>query len=130
MKSLKELIIESKKEEYQDIFDRCAAIQGETNFDDANDLVNAMTKYFTSRSMDTSDMTDFQRDYKDGYFYLIFDKDNYLMCFWDYNKFKAATIQIEGKKAWVNGNLYYSLKEIINWVKIHTKQRLGIWVTD
>lgn len=131
MKSLKDLVLESSvNNAFKSILDKCEKVQGECHRDDALDHVRAMQGYFNDRYSDKIDLEDFKEEYDEGHYYLIYDDDNYLMCVWDYNKFKAATVQLDGNKGYVNGNLYYSSKEVLEFIANHMSKDYRIYVCD
>lgn len=126
MKSLKEFIFE-QKDKYSDIFDRCENIQGECKISEAKAIIKQMKKYFTSRNYYTVDIKHFNSDSQSGDFYLIFDDNNYLMCFWDFNTYISSTVQIDKDKAYVNGNLFYDKNEIINFIENHLSKNYNVF---
>lgn len=129
MKSLKDFIFEAKKEDWQNIFDHCRSIQGETNSDDANDCIRLMKEYFTSRNYETITYDEFIKQFDDEGFYFVFDNENWLMCKYDYNKFIASTVQKgQGNRWYVNGNLYYAKSELKEFIKLHYDgPKMKIW---
>lgn len=117
MKSLSQYICESSQNsKYEDICKHCANIQGQSNDNDARDCIKAMQSFFNDSYYDKVDLNQFKSDHEEGYYYLIYDGDNYLMCVWENNKFRACTVERKDKKPIVKGNLLWTIKDVFNFI--------------
>lgn len=130
MPTLLDYILESKNTGHKDIYNACEKIQGKCPAKEARKIYGEMTKFFENSKSLKKDISfdKFKKDRKDESYYLIFDNDNMLMCYWDFNTFKSSTIQIEGNDAWVNGNLYYQSREIDRFINNYI-EKPTIWKT-